>query len=120
MVQNRMGHKPGGGLHSRNVRHSSAPKVEPKPYAKNPGGVSQYGGAQGNHVTTSGGGKSDYKGDPVNLGRGYAAPYGITDPVKAVGVGGGRTIYGCGTQGTQGSVNPGKSGLPSTKGQWPD
>ena len=70
MAQNRMGHKPGGGLHSRNVRHSTAPKVESKPYAKNPGGVSQYGGAQGDHVTTHGGGATGYKGDPVNLGRG--------------------------------------------------
>jgi hypothetical protein len=44
----------------------------------------------------------------------------ISDPVKAVGVGGGRTIYHCGTQGQQGKPNPGMAGLPSTKGQWPD
>jgi hypothetical protein len=86
---------------------SRAPKVEPKPHAKNPAGVSQFGQAQGNHVTTMGGGKTDYRGDPVNAGRGYQAPYGITDPVKAVGVGGGRTIYKTGTQCQTGPVNPG-------------
>jgi hypothetical protein len=38
----------------------------------------------------------------------------ITDPVKAVGVGGGRQIHSCGSQGTWGSPNPG-SPRPNTQ-----
>jgi hypothetical protein len=106
MAQNRMGHKPGGGLHSRNVRHVSAPKVEPKPYAKRPAGVSQLGYAVGDH-TTNRPGSSGYKGESMDRGRGYATPVGISDPVKAVGVGGGRDVHPCGGQGTHGATNPG-------------
>jgi hypothetical protein len=32
----------------------------------------------------------------------------ISDPVKAVGVGGGRTIHSCGSQGSHGAPNPGQ------------
>ena len=32
----------------------------------NPGGVSQFGGAVGNHATDSG--KTNYRGDPVKMG----------------------------------------------------
>jgi len=52
MVTHRSGHKPGGGIASRNVRHVTAPKAEPKPYVKRPAGVSQLGYMVGDHPTT--------------------------------------------------------------------
>ena len=117
MAQDRMGHKPGGGLHSRNVRHSSAPKVEPKAYARNPGAVAQYAQHVGNHITHSG--RTDYKGDPDFTRKGYSPPVGPTS-FSNIGPGKGRTIYASGTQCQTGPVNKGLPGLPSTKGQWPD
>jgi hypothetical protein len=101
----RSGTGSGGGYQMNKHRDSRAPKVEPRANAYNPGGVAQWGQAQGTHSTH--GRESDYRGDPKRIGRGYEAPYGITDPVSAVGVGGGRKIYASGSQGTQGSVAPG-------------
>jgi hypothetical protein len=106
MAMNRSGHRPGGGIASRNVRNVTAPKVEPKPHARNPGRVGQWGQMQGDHVTTLGGGQTSYRGEPDFTRRGYATPVGPTDNVKAVGVGGGRTIYQSGTQ-CQTGTNPG-------------
>jgi hypothetical protein len=106
MATNRSGHRPAGGLHSRNVRHVTAPKREPKAHARNPGAVAQYGALVGNHATD----KSSslrYRGEPDYVRQGYATPVGISDPVKAVGVGGGREVMPCGGQGTHGATNPG-------------
>ena len=50
---------------------------------------------------------SEYRGEELVRGKGYAPPIGPTDNVRAVGVGGGRKVYGCGTQGVQGEVNRG-------------
>ena len=57
-----MSHKPGGGLHSKVVKHSTNPKVEPKSRAHNPATVAQVGAHVGAHITN----KSDtgYRGDP--------------------------------------------------------
>jgi hypothetical protein len=114
-----MGHKPGGGLHSRNVRHSTAPKVEPKAYGRNPGAVAQYGEHVGDHRTAYGGGRTRYKGEPDTMTRGYQNPVGPTSMALS-GPGSGRTIYKTGTQCQTGPVNKGLPGLPSTRGQWPD
>jgi hypothetical protein len=57
--------------------------------------------------------ESRYRGDSVNIGRGYQNPVGPTDNVAAVGVGGGRTVYHCGTQGQQGQV----AGTPRPQGR---
>src|SRR6516225_4790110 len=105
MATNRMGHKPGGGSASRNVRNVSAPKVEPKPHARNPGRVAQYGALVGNHATHQGK-STPYKGDPDFTRAGYSPPQGPTDNVKAVGVGGGRTIYKAGGQHGLGPAKP--------------
>jgi hypothetical protein len=99
------GHRPAGGISSNKVVHRPHGKTEPRANAYRPAGVSQYGGMQGSHVTERR--ESDYRGEPKRGGRGYEPPGMISDPVKAVGVGGGRTIYSCGSQGTQGAVNPG-------------
>jgi hypothetical protein len=99
------GHKPAGGLHSRVVSHRSAPKVEPRPHARNPARVAQYGAMVGDHATHQGK-SSKYRGEPDFTRAGYSPPVGPTDNVKAVGVGGGRTIYEHGTQ-CQTGTNPG-------------
>jgi hypothetical protein len=118
MATHKSGHRPAGGLHSNKVVHRPHGKTEPVLHAKRPAGVSQYGQMQGTHVTR--GGESDYRGERVEGGRGYAAPLGITDPVKAVGVGGGRTVMRTGGQGQHGSAVQGGPPIANTKGQWPD
>ena len=102
----RSGQGSGGGLGMNKVVHRQAPKVEPKANAINPSWVAQRGALVGNHATNTRG-STGYTGAERSAGRGYAAPYGITDPVKAVGVGGGRTIYKTGTQCQTGSADPG-------------
>jgi|SRR6516165_9982361 len=93
------------GISSKNVSHRSAPKVEPKSRAHNPATVAQLGAHVGSHITN----KSDtgYRGEPDFTRKGYSPPVGPTDNVKAVGVGGGRTIYEHGTQ-CQTGTNPGQ------------
>ena len=100
----RSGQGSGGGYGSRVVRHVTAPKTEPRPHARNPARVAQYGALVGDHVTNKG--STGYKGDPDFTRKGYSPPVGPTDNVKAVGVGGGRTIYEQGTQ-CQTGTNPG-------------
>ena len=86
----------GGGTGNRTIKHSAAPKTEPKARAINPRAVSQIGSQMGNHITGKG---APVRGavENINAGRGYM-PVGPTDNVAAVGVGKGRTVYGCGTQ----------------------
>jgi hypothetical protein len=79
-------HRPAGGLHSKNVRHVDAPKAEPKPHAMSKDAATQIG------LQTA------YLKDNLVRGSGYATPKGPTDNVKAVGVGGGRTIHQSGSQ----------------------
>jgi hypothetical protein len=102
----RSGTGSGGGYGSRNVRHTSNPKSEPRPHARNPAKAAQSGQMQGDHVTTYGGGKTSYRGDPEFTGAGYSSPVGPTS-FSNTGVGGGRTIHSSGSQGVHGSTNPG-------------
>jgi hypothetical protein len=113
----------GGGYRSRNI-------VEPRvrtgsgPRSARPAGVSQIGGAQGSHVTALGGSDTGYRGErlhnertfqPVKFGNELATNVGRGGP------GAGRTLYGqSGMQGCHGQPAQGASGLPSTRGQWPD
>lgn len=46
-------------------------KVEPRPQGINPAGVSQIGTAIGDHAERGG---TNYRGEPMNAGRGYRAP----------------------------------------------
>ena len=101
----RSGTGSGGGYGSTQHRDSRAPKTEPVAHRVREGGAGQIGQSQGSHTTE--GKETSYRGEKLYGGRGYEPPKMITDPVKAVGVGGGRTIYSCGTQGTQGATNPG-------------
>jgi hypothetical protein len=75
------------------------------------GSVSQLGNKIGNHVTADGGKSTNYRGEgPIHQGAGFR-PAEMGNAVAAAtkcGVGGSRTIYSSGSQGTQGPVNPGK------------
>lgn len=102
----------GGGYGSRTIVKSAAPKTEPKARAINPKGVSQIGSSMGNKVMDRG--KVVHGAiEPVRDGKGYAMPVGPSDNVKAVGVGGGRTVYHCGTQAQTGPA----AGQPKPAGR---
>jgi hypothetical protein len=83
----------GSGGGSSKLVQSRAPKAEPKAHAMSPGGVSQMGSALGNVKGNPTGAVT-----PLQAGKGYQ-PVGPTDNVKAVGVGGGRTVRPSGGQG---------------------
>jgi hypothetical protein len=99
-----MSHKPGGGLHSRVVRHTTAPKVEPRPHARNPARVAQYGALVGDHITNRS--STGYRGDPDFTRSGYTPPVGPTSLGHNGPHGEGRTIYASGSQ-CQTGTNPG-------------
>jgi hypothetical protein len=90
------------------VVHRPHGKTEPQANKYRPQGVSQYGQMQGSH-TTNRRTESDYRGEPKRGGRGYEPPSMISDPVKAVGVGGGRQIHSCGSQGQWGTPDRGNA-----------
>jgi hypothetical protein len=94
------------GISSKNVRHTTAPKVEPKAYAKRPAGTAALGSMYGDHSTNRPG-STGFRGAKLDGGRGYMPPVGPTDNVAACGVGGGRTIYKTGSQDMHGGANPG-------------
>jgi len=93
MATNRSGHRPGGGIASKNTRHTTAPKVEPRAHARNPGAVAQYGAHVGNHRTAYGGGRTRYKGEPDFTRQGYSPPQGPTSLANNGPKGQGRVIY---------------------------
>jgi hypothetical protein len=108
MATHRSGHRPAGGLHSKQTVHKQAPKLEPKPHSIDPKAVSHLG-------------ESQFLGRlPLRDGKGYSPPQGPTDNVAAVGVGGGRKVYASGSQGQHGQSDRGMPGMPSTRGEWPD
>jgi hypothetical protein len=111
MAQNRMGHKPGGGIASR--QHVQTPiRTGSGSKSTRPAGVSQIGYAVGDHSTHRPG-STGYRGEklhgpaernfqPVKFGNEVALNVGKG------GCGTGRTLYGqAGTQGTHGATNPG-------------
>ena len=98
----------GGGIQMSKVKHSSAPKGEPRPRAINPGAVADLGIAKGNHTTD---GDLPYRARPLDAGRGYQTPVGPTAAVP--GPGGGRTIHQRGSQGQHGDV----AGKPRPQGR---
>lgn len=89
------------GTGSRNVVHK--PVITGKPaYGIDPGGVSQWGEAIGNHVT-DGRTKLGYRGEPFRNGKaliGATIPLGNEVAAKTVcGVGGSREVFKAGSQG---------------------
>jgi hypothetical protein len=109
----RSGRGSGGGIGMNKITHRSAPKTEPKAYAKRPAGAAGLGSFYGDH-TTNRLGSSGFKGEKLEGGRGYEPPGMISDPVKAVGVGGGRKVYGSGSQSQYGNPAPGNPPAKST------
>jgi hypothetical protein len=113
------GNQKGGGYGSR--QHTEV-KVRTGSGARSAsvGGVGQIGASQGRHLTNRD--DSNYRGEPLHAGRSFnPVKYGNEIALNSKSAPGqGRTIYKTGSQGTQGSVNPGAPGLPSTRGQWPD
>jgi hypothetical protein len=93
------------------VVHRPHGKTEPIANKYRPQGVSQWGQMQGTHTTNRT--DSSYRGEAKRDGRGYEPPGMISDPVKAVGVSGGRTIYKTGTQDQHGQV----AGSPRPQGR---
>ena len=98
------GHKPGGGSHSRNVCHTTAPKVEPRSHRVREPAAAQIGGNYGDHVTR--GGSTGWRPGSIYGGAGYSNPVGPTN-MAVSGPGAGREVMRSGGQGTHGSVNPG-------------
>jgi hypothetical protein len=89
--------KIGSGGGSNKLVQSRAPKTEPRARAISPGAVSKLGAMQGNHATNQGR-TVNVPPPKLDVDRGYQPPVGPTDNVAAVGVGGGRTVYPCGSQ----------------------
>ena len=113
----------GGGFDSKNVVHkpvrtgAGSTGIRPS-YTNAPG--SHYG----DHVTDTTGPGTGYRGPKREEGKSFQPVKFGNEVALNVGGGGpgkGRTLYGqAGSQGIHGATNPGMSGLPSTKGQWPD
>ncbi len=115
------GHRAAGGIASKNTKHRSAPKTEPRSHAKVPAGIAQAGQMQGNKVMRgeSGGSKKlNYSGVNPEAGRGYE-PKGPTNLMVNGPKGQGRTLYGkAGSQGTHGA--PAAGNPPRVKNErWP-
>ena len=102
----------GGGPKSRQVTERPVRTGTPR-RGVSPAGVSQIGSSMGNHVTELGS-KMKAKGGSVPL-YGGKAPVAATVPLgnataltAGQGPGAGRTVRVCGSQGQQGSANPGQ------------
>jgi hypothetical protein len=106
MAQSRGGfHRPAGGYGSRNVRHTSVPKVEPRARGQNPSAVAQLGSHVGDH-TTNNPKSTGYRGEQLVRGAGYNNPVGPSSMALS-GPGSGRNIMKTGSQAMQGAANPG-------------
>jgi hypothetical protein len=100
------------GISSKNVRHVTAPKAEPKAHRVREAGVGQLGQKQGNHITNKD--STGYRGEKLYGGPGYMPPVGPTNNVAACGVGGGRTVYKTGSQDMHGQAASGNPPAKST------
>jgi hypothetical protein len=97
----------GGGYGSRQVTERPV-RTGSGSHATTPGYTGQLGQKQGSHITR--GQESNYRGEPMHVGRSFQpVPFGneVALNVGKGGCGTGRTIYKTGSQGTQGTTNPG-------------
>jgi hypothetical protein len=103
------GHKPGGGIASKQHVQTRVRTGTPRKRV-NVAGVNQQGAMVGDH-TTHKGTSTGYRGVQLFGGAGYPSKLGneVALNVGKGGPGAGRKVYGCGTQGVQGSVNPGQA-----------
>jgi hypothetical protein len=118
MAKNRSGHRPGGGIASK--QHVSKPVRTGAPRERViVAGVAQLGQRQGNKAM----GKAerlDYSGVPIFSGQGYPSKLGnsVALNVGGGGPGTGRTIYKTGTQCMTGAPDKGDP-TPKAKALWP-
>ena len=108
----RSGTGSGGGYRMNKHVESRAPKAEPRANRVREPAVGQIGGSYGDHVTNKG--ETGWRPGSLYGGRGYEPPGMISDPVKAVGVGGGRTIYKSGFQDQHGQPAQGNPPAKNT------
>jgi len=100
------GHKPGGGIQSRQKREVGNRTGAPRERIR-PTGVAQYGQAQGDHVTEQG--ATGYGGVKAHTGKpGYQSELGnkVALNVGGGGPGTGRTTYPTGSQCKTGDGGP--------------
>ena len=103
MATNRSGHRPGGGIASR--QHVEKPVRTGKgSRGISEGWVGQKGQMQGDQTTDSG--ATGYRGEPKFTGKNFnPTPYGNEVAAKTVcGPGGSRKVYGSGSQQQWGDV----------------
>lgn len=115
------GHRPAGGIKSRNVTERPVRYGQPA-QEKFVRGVSQIGSSMGNHITERRGTvdpREPVRGGPLSGGLNVKLG-NQTSKECGQGPGGGRVVHRTGSQGMQGSPAPGNPGLPSTRGEWPD
>jgi len=111
MANRDSGHRPGGGIHSKNVVQQPA-RTGGGSHNARPAGVSQIGYAIGDH-TTNRPGSSGYRGEELHGPASRNAQFTLFGNEVALNVGRGgpgtgRTLHGqSGSQGCHGSVNPG-------------
>jgi hypothetical protein len=109
MTTNRNGHRPGGGIASR--QHVSTPvRTGSGSKGISEGWVGQRGQKQGSHVTGSGGQETNYRGEEKFTGKNFQPVKFGNEVALNVGAGGcgkGRDIHSTGSQGTHGATNPG-------------
>jgi hypothetical protein len=93
----------GGGIDSKNVAHTNAPKAEPKPHAVSVGAVSRLGGMVGEGTP--------YKN--IYNAVGYTTPLGTKQVVGAdCKPGGGRMVMKAGSQAPCSPARPMPKGRP--------
>lgn len=109
MATHRSGRRPGGGIASRvNVQPSVRTGTGSR--GTHPGGVAQLGQHVGDKATHGNSKGTGYRGEPLHNNRSFQPVKVGNEVALNVGKGGcgtGRTVYKTGSQGTQGSVNPG-------------
>ena len=111
------------GIRSENVVHPSV-RTGTGSRGTHPGGVAQLGQHVGDKATHGNSKGTGYRGEPVHNNRSFQPTKFGNELATNVGKGGpgaGRTLHGqSGSQGCHGQPAQGASGLPSTRGQWPD
>jgi hypothetical protein len=104
MATNRSGHRPGGGIASK--QHVSVPvRTGSGSRGTRPAGVGQIGQSQGDHITNKD--STGYRGERLHHDRNFQPVKFGNEVALNVGKGGcgtGRTIYKTGSQGQQGQV----------------
>jgi len=82
MANRDSGHRPGGGIHSKNVVQQPV-RTGTGSRGTRPGGVQMLGTMQGDHVTTSGGSATGYRGERLHARNARRDKPWFTTPARA-------------------------------------